>query len=78
MAFKFNIVKPVCVISERNNNGEIWTKELNVVSWNHREPKLDIREWNSDHTRMGKGITLTDEEAEQLCTALHNFVSERR
>ncbi len=43
-----------------------WTKELNKVSWNEREPKYDIREWNPDHTRMGKGITLTDDEVTML------------
>lgn len=78
MAFEFKIVESICVISERNNNGETWTKELNLVDWNHRTPKLDIREWNSDHTRMTKGITLTEEEAENLVMALHNYVAERR
>ena len=37
-----------------------------MVSWNEREPKYDLREWNPDHTRMGKGITLTEEEVETL------------
>lgn len=73
MAFEFKIVKPICVISERDG----WTKEMNVVSWNHREPKLDIRSWNSDHTKMDKGITFTDKEAETLYMALHNFINER-
>ena len=36
-----------------------WTKELNLVSWNDREPKYDLRDWNADHTRMRKGITLS-------------------
>lgn len=43
-----------------------WVKELNIVSWNEREPKYDLREWNPEHTRMGKGITLTKEELLQL------------
>ncbi len=43
-----------------------WTKELNKVSWNGAEPKYDIRDWSPDHEKMGKGITLTDEEVEKL------------
>lgn len=41
-------------------------KELNKVSWNGREPVYDLRGWNEDHTRMTKGITLTDKEFEEL------------
>ena len=54
---KFEITKNIGVLSESARG---WTKELNMVSWNEREPKYDLREWNPDHTRMGKGITLTD------------------
>ena len=39
-----------------------WTKELNLVSWNDREPKYDLRDWSPDHSRMGKGVTLTIDE----------------
>ena len=56
------------VLSE---NAKGWTKELNKVSWNEREPKYDLREWNPDHSRMGKGITLTDEEVETLKAILN-------
>ena len=37
-----------------------WNKELNLVSWNGKEPKYDLRDWAPDHSKMGKGITLTD------------------
>lgn len=60
---KFEIVESLGVLSE---NAKGWTKELNKVSWNERDPKYDLREWNPDHTRMGKGITLTEEEVEML------------
>ena len=43
-----------------------WNKEINFVSWNDGEPKYDIRQWKPDHTVMGKGISLTREEAENL------------
>lgn len=55
----FEITKHIGVISESSRG---WTKELNLVSWNKREPKYDIREWDPEHEKMGKGITLTEEE----------------
>lgn len=65
---KFEITERIGVLSE---NAKGWTKELNKVSWNKREPKYDLREWNPDHSRMGKGITLTDEEVETLKAILN-------
>lgn len=61
--FKFDIVENIGVLSE---NAKGWRKELNFVSWNEREPKYDIREWDPEHNRMAKGITLTKEEAVAL------------
>ena len=65
---KFEITERIGVLSE---NAKGWTKEPNKVSWNEREPKYDLREWNPDHSRMGKGITLTDEEVETLKAILN-------
>lgn len=65
---KFEITERIGILSE---NAKGWTKELNKVSWNEREPKYDLREWNPDHSRMGKGITLTDEEVETLKAILN-------
>ena len=65
---KFEITKTLGVLSE---NAKGWTKELNMVSWNEREPKYDLREWSPDHTRMGKGITLTEEEVSILTKILN-------
>lgn len=59
----FEITKELGVISE---NAKGWTRELNLVSWNKREPKYDIRDWNADHTRMSKGISMTEEEMQKL------------
>lgn len=60
---KFEITKHIGVLSESARG---WTKELNMVSWNEREAKYDIREWSPDHSRMGKGVTLTEEDIENL------------
>ena len=68
---EFTIIKWLGNLSKRTDNkGEIWTKEVNIVSWNGRQPKIDIREWSADHTRMSKGITLTDAEADRLMEVL--------
>ena len=60
---KFEITKKIGVLSESNKG---WTKELNMVSWNGRDAKFDIREWSPGHERMGKGVTLTHDEAKLL------------
>lgn len=60
---KYEITKELGIISETSKG---WTRELNMVSWNDREPKFDIRDWSPDHTRMSKGISLTEEEMEAL------------
>jgi len=53
---KYVIYKHIGDLSEPNNG---WVKELNLISWNDREPVYDIRTWNEEHTRYGKGITIT-------------------
>lgn len=60
---KYEIKEELGVISE---SAKGWRKELNLVSWNDAAPKYDLREWAPDHEKMGKGITLTAEEAKQL------------
>ncbi len=44
-----------------------WTRELNLISWNHRPPKYDIREWTPDHRKSGKGLTFTEYEMGRIC-----------
>lgn len=60
---KYEIVAHIGVLSTSANG---WTKEVNVISWNNGQPKYDIRDWNPDHTKMSKGITLSEEEVAQL------------
>ena len=56
---KFTITEKIGVLSESSKG---WTKELNMVSWNDYPSKYDIREWDPDHQKMGKGVTLNKEE----------------
>lgn len=60
---KYEITKHIGVLSESTKG---WTKELNLISWNDREPKYDIREWSPEHEKMGKGVTLSEEEIVKL------------
>ena len=60
---EFRIIEHIGVIETQKNG---WNKELNIVAWNGNGPKFDIREWDPDHERMSKGITLTDKETERL------------
>lgn len=77
--FTHEIVKTLGVISERKDaNGDKWTREINIVSWNGRQPKIDIREWNADHSVMSKGATFNEEEAENVCLILNNFINGRK
>ena len=59
----FEIVEHIGVLSTGSKG---WTKELNLVSWNGREPKCDLREWSPEHEKMGKGVTLSKEELDAL------------
>jgi hypothetical protein len=65
--FKYELVERIAVLSESSKG---WTKELNLISWNDRDAKYDIREWSPDGTKMGKGITLSNEEVTVLKKAL--------
>ena len=64
---KFTITQHIATLSTSPKG---WTKELNLVSWNDATPKYDLREWSPDHSKMGKGVTLTSDELKELKKAL--------
>lgn len=59
----FAIIETLGVLSTSSKG---WTKELNLIYWNGREPKYDLREWSPEHDKMGKGVTLSKDELEAL------------
>ena len=67
---KFEIKHHIGAISE---GAKGWRKELNLISWNDREPKYDIRDWSPEHEKMGKGVTLSNAEIEKLYILLKNI-----
>lgn len=70
--FNYEVTEEVGVIGNPTPSG--WITQLNLVSWNGKEPKLDIRSWNEDHSRMGKGISLSMEEATELANLLNSYL----
>lgn len=67
----FEIVQSIACLSEEKGG---WTKELNLVSWNGNAPKYDLRAWSGDHSKMGKGITLSKEELASLREVLNELL----
>lgn len=65
--FQYEIIEELGVLSESVKG---WKKEFNKISWNEGVPKYDIRDWAPGHEKMGKGVTLTDEELEKLAELL--------
>ncbi len=66
----YEIKKKFGVLSE---SAKGWTKELNLVSWNGAAPKYDLRDWAPDHEKMGKGVTLTEDEINRLKELLNKL-----
>lgn len=67
--FTYEIVESIAVLSE---NARGWRKELNKISWNGGAPKYDIRDWAPQYEKMGKGVTLTEDEMQKLIECLES------
>ena len=66
---KYEVINTIGIVSEGKNG---WNKELNLISWNDRAPKYDIRDWGPEHEKMGKGITLSANDIKALKELLAN------
>ena len=64
---RFDLMERIGVLSRKENG---WTREVNIVAWNDGPGKVDIREWDPDHKRMTRGVTLFEDEAEKLTKIL--------
>lgn len=67
---EYEIMEEIGVISESKSG---WKKELNIVKWNNKEPKFDIRDWSPDHSKMGKGITFSANDLSSLKNLLNKL-----
>jgi hypothetical protein len=70
---KYTIQEEIATLSV-NNKG--WKKQLNLVSWNDTKPKFDIRTWDETHSKMGKGVTLSEDEMKKLYESLQAYFGE--
>lgn len=68
--FKYEIKEKLGLLSESPKG---WIKELNLISWNEKDPKYDLRDWDPAHEKMGKGITLSYDEIKKLKEILSNI-----
>ena len=68
---KYTIYKHIGNLSQSNNG---WTKELNMISWDDREPVYDIRTWNAEHTEYRSGVTITSGQMAVLKELLSKMV----
>ena len=68
--FTYEVTERIAVLS---TNARGWERQLNMVSWNGNPPKYDIRDWSPDGTRMGKGISLTEDELKTLKDILNDM-----
>ena len=64
---RVEVVEELATLSESGT----WKKQLNIVQWGDNIAKYDIRSWNQDHTKSGKGITLNLQELIELKKALN-------
>lgn len=61
----YKIVKHIGTISENDT----YSKEVNIVSWNNREPVIDLRTWKlgTDNSKLPlKGLSLNATDLESL------------
>lgn len=70
---QYEIVKEIAVLSTSDSG---YTKEINLISWNGKEPKYDICSFSPNREKCGKGVTLTEAEARKLLAALQKVLSE--
>lgn len=67
---KFEIIEQLGVLSEGSKG---WKKELNLIAWGERDAKYDLRDWDENHEKMTKGITLTTDEIVKLRDILNKI-----
>ena len=68
---EYRITARIGVLNEFSTG---WKKELNVVSWNGGQPKFDIRDWDANHEKMSRGITLHEGEARAMAEMIISWL----
>ena len=66
---KYEVLKEIMVLSAESEKENAFHVEVNLISWNGSKPKLDIRRWDRYRQKMGKGISLSLDDAETILGA---------
>ena len=66
--FSFEIDEYIGAVKESDKHD--WTKAVMRIKWGENPPTLDIRNCNMAQNRIGKGISLSNEEADKLVDIL--------
>ena len=70
--FSYEIIEEIGQVGSPTASG--WSTRLNLISWNGGSPKLDIRSWNEDMSRMGRGVSFSKEVAKDLAILLNSYL----
>ena len=70
--FSYEIIEEIGQVGSPTASG--WSTRLNLISWNGGSPKLDIRSWNEDMSRMGKCFSFSKEDAKDLAILLNSYL----
>lgn len=70
--FNYTIEKELAVLSETDSAKKL----LTITAWNNYPGKLDLRTWRTVDGKQqpGKGLTITEDEAEKLLEALTAYL----
>lgn len=78
IGINYTIKEHIATLSSHiDQNGIRWHMELNVISWNDREPVFDIREWREDYGDCNYGVKLDRAEMENLVAGYIRLKKER-
>lgn len=64
--FSFELIELLGSLNEK----EGWSKSVVRIAWGENPVTIDVRNMNLTSKRMGKGISLSDEEADRLVDIL--------
>lgn len=67
---KYDILKNLGALTDGVKG---WKKEVNIISWNDKKAKIDVRDWDEEHEKMRKGITLNKAELKLLKEILNQI-----
>lgn len=68
--FSFEVLEDHGILSTKSKG---WNRHLTTTQWGDHPPKYDIRDWSPGFEKMGKGISLSQDELRQLRDLLNQM-----